>query len=104
MLTTTGRFSIPLLITRLSGNGMTTILLPLFRRYPNARPKDRFVEVSELATLIGKCQEEKDFELQGFIILAACTGLRKTAILSRKWDELKLDVEFPSIFLPKKGQ
>jgi integrase len=68
---------------------------------PEREARDRFVEVSELAALIGKCQEEKDLELQGFIILAACTGLRKTAILSRKWDEVKLDVEFPSFFLPK---
>lgn len=51
--------------------------------------------------MIEKCQEEKDFELQGFIILAACTGLRKTAILSRKWEDVKLDAEFPSFFLPK---
>ena len=70
---------------------------------PEREARDRFVEVSELAALIGKCQEEKDFELQGFIILAACTGLRKTAILSRKWEEVKLDVDFPSIFLPKKA-
>ncbi len=28
--------------------------------------------------------------------------MRKTAILSRKWDEVKLDVDFPFIFLPKK--
>lgn len=69
---------------------------------PENEPRDRFVEVSELAALIEQCQAEKDYELQGFIILAACTGLRKTAILSRKWDELKLDVDFPSIFLPKK--
>ena len=64
--------------------------------------RDRFVEVSELASLIGQCQKVKDFELQGFIILAACTGLRKTAILSRKWEEIQLDAEFPSIYLPKK--
>ena len=69
---------------------------------PEREARDRFVEVSELAALIGKCQEEKDFELEGFIILAACTGLRKTAILSRKWEEVKLDVDFPSIFLPRK--
>lgn len=69
---------------------------------PEREARDRFVEVSELAALIEQCQKEKDFELQGFIILAACTGLRKTAILSRKWEEVKLDVEFPSIFLPKK--
>ncbi len=69
---------------------------------PERESRDRFVEVSELAALIEQCQKEKDFELQGFIILAACTGLRKTAILSRKWEEVKLDVDFPSIFLPKK--
>lgn len=68
---------------------------------PEREARDRFVEVSELAALIGKCQEEKDFELQGFIILAACTGLRKTAILSRKWEDVKLDAEFPSFYLPK---
>ncbi len=69
---------------------------------PERDARDRFVEVSELASLIGQCQKEKDFELQGFIILAACTGLRKTAILSRKWEEIQLDAEFPSIYLPKK--
>ncbi len=69
---------------------------------PEREARDRFVEVSELAALIEKCREEKDFELQGFIILAACTGLRKTAILSRRWEEVKLDANFPSIFLPKK--
>ena len=66
---------------------------------PEAR--DRFVDVSELVALIGQCQKEKDFELQGFIILAACTGLRKTALLSRLWAEVQLDAEFPFIFLPK---
>ncbi len=70
---------------------------------PEREARDRFVEVSELAALIEQCQKEKDFELQGFVILAACTGLRKTAILSRKWEEVKLDVDFPSIFLPKKA-
>ncbi len=61
-----------------------------------------FVEVSELASLLEQCQKEKDFELQGFITLAACTGLRKTAILSRKWSEVQLDVDFPYIHLAKK--
>ena len=69
---------------------------------PERESRDRFVEVGELGALIGKCQEEKDFELQGFIILAACTGLRKSAILSRKWNELDLDADFPYIHLPKK--
>lgn len=69
---------------------------------PEREARDRFVEVSELAALITQCQIVKDFELQGFIILAACTGLRKTGVLSRKWTEVQLDVEFPSIYLPKK--
>ena len=69
---------------------------------PEREARDRFVEVSELAALLEQCQKEKDFELQGFITLAACTGLRKTAILSRKWSEVQLDVDFPYIHLPKK--
>lgn len=68
---------------------------------PEREARDRFVEVSELAALIEQCQKEKDFELQGFITLAACTGLRKTAILSRKWEDVKLDGDFPSFYLPK---
>lgn len=63
--------------------------------------RDRFVDVAELTTLLEKCRDEKDYELQGFIILAACTGLRKTALLSRKWSEVQLDVEFPFVHLPK---
>jgi integrase len=69
---------------------------------PEREARDRFVEVSELAALLEQCQKEKDFELQGFITLAACTGLRKTAILSRRWDEVKLDVDYPYIHLPKR--
>ena len=33
--------------------------------------------------------------------MAACTGLRKTAILSRRWSDVKLDGDFPSFYLPK---
>ncbi len=69
---------------------------------PENEPRDRFVEVGELAALLEQCQKEQDFELQGFIILAACTGLRKTAILSRKWSEVDLDADFPYIHLPRK--
>ena len=74
----------------------------LIPQLPEREARDRFVEVSELAALLKKCREEEDFELQGFIILAACTGLRKTAVLSRKWSEVDLESEYPSIFLPKK--
>ena len=71
-------------------------------QYTEPEPRDRFVEVSELAALIEQCQIKGDLELQAFIILAACTGLRKTAILSRKWAEVQLEVDFPYIHLPKK--
>ena len=69
---------------------------------PEREARDRFVEVSEVADLIEQCQKEEDYELQAFIVLAACTGLRKNAILSRRWDEVKVDDEYPYIFLPKK--
>ncbi len=74
----------------------------VIEQVPENEPRDRFVEVSELAALIEKCQQEQDVELQGFIVLAACTGLRKSGVLSRRWDEVKLDADFPSILLPKK--
>jgi integrase len=65
-------------------------------------PRDRFVEVEELGTLIEQCQRAGDFELQGFIILAACTGLRKGAILPRKWTEVRVDDKYPFIHMPKR--
>ena len=72
------------------------------KQVPEREARDRFVEVAELARLIEQCQQEKDLELQAFILLAACTGLRKGAILSRKWDEVRVDDEFPYIYMPKK--
>jgi integrase len=72
------------------------------KQIPEREARDRFVEVKELVSLIEKCQEEEDFELQAFIILAACTGMRKGSILSRKWDEVPVDDEFPYIHMPKK--
>jgi integrase len=69
---------------------------------PERDPRDRFVEVSELVSLIEQCQKMNDLELQAFILLAACTGLRKGAIMPRKWDEVRVDDEFPYIYMPKK--
>ena len=69
---------------------------------PEREARDRFVEVAELASLIEQCQKLKDYELQAFIILAACTGLRKGAIMPRKWEEVRVDDEFPFIHMPKK--
>jgi integrase len=68
---------------------------------PEREPRDRFVEVSELAALIEQCQKEEDYELQAFIILAACTGMRKGEILPRKWSEVAVDEEFPYIYTAK---
>ena len=72
------------------------------KQVPERDARDRFVEVSELVAIIEQCQKVGDYELQAFIILAACTGLRKSSILSRKWEEVKIDDEYPYIFVPKK--
>ena len=71
------------------------------RQIPEREPRDRFVEVSELAALIEQCQKENDLELQAFIVLAACTGMRKGEILPRKWSEVAVDDEFPFIYTAK---
>jgi integrase len=68
---------------------------------PEREPRDRFVEVSELAALIEQCQKENDLELQAFIVLAACTGMRKGEIMPRKWSEVAIDDEFPYIYTAK---
>ncbi len=70
-------------------------------QFPEREPRDRFVEVLELAALIEQCQKENDLELQAFIILAACTGMRKGEIMPRKWSEVKVDDEFPFIYTAK---
>jgi integrase len=70
-------------------------------QFPEREPRDRFVEVSELAALIEQCQKENDLELQAFIILAACTGMRKGEIMPRKWTEVAVDDEFPYIYTAK---
>jgi integrase len=64
-------------------------------------PRDRFVEVKEILAIVEKCLEEEDYELLGFTILAACTGMRKGEILPRKWDEVRVDDEYPFIYTAK---
>jgi len=58
------------------------------RQIEERDPRDRFVTVQELVQLFEQCVLEKDFELRGFIAVAACTGMRKGEILPRKWDEV----------------
>ncbi len=70
-------------------------------QFAEREPRDRFVEVAELAALIERCQKENDLELQAFIVLAACTGMRKGEIMPRKWSEVAADAEFPYIYTAK---
>ncbi len=63
--------------------------------------RDRFVAVEEVVKLIQVCQQEEDYELMGFIILAACTGMRKGEILPRKWSDVGVDDEYPFIYAAK---
>src|SRR6266404_3507895 len=72
------------------------------KQLPEREARDRFVEVTELVAIIEECQKQKDYELQAFIILAACTGMRKSSILSRRWSEVPVDDEFPYIHMQKK--
>src|SRR5947209_6968175 len=60
---------------------------------PEREPRDRFVTVEELAALIGQCQEEGDLELQGFIILAACTDMRRRESMRRQLSDVGVDGE-----------
>jgi integrase len=71
------------------------------KQVPENEPRDRFVFVEELAALLDKCKELGDFELRGFIAVAACTGMRKGEILPRKWDEVRVDDEYPFIYTAK---
>ena len=64
-------------------------------------PRDRFVSVDELVSLLNKCAEVEDYELRGFVAVAACTGMRKGEILPRKWDEVRVDDEYPFIYTAK---
>jgi integrase len=68
---------------------------------PEREARDRFVSVEELAKLIQTCQKKKDYELLGFVILAACTGMRKGEILPRRWSEVPVDDEYPFIYAAK---
>ena len=64
-------------------------------------PRDRFVSVDELVALLNKCAEVEDFELRGYIAVAACTGMRKSEILPRKWEVVRVDDEYPFIYSAK---
>jgi integrase len=71
------------------------------KQMPENDPRDRFVTVQELALLLDQCKIEEDFELRGFIAVAACTGMRKGEILPRRWEEVRVDDEYPFIYTAK---
>jgi integrase len=71
------------------------------RQIEERDPRDRFVTVDELVSLLNKCAEIKDFELRGFTAVAACTGMRKGEILPRRWEEVRVDDEYPFIYTAK---
>jgi integrase len=68
---------------------------------PEREPRDRFVTIAELAAIVSQCREENDLELQGFVILAACTGMRRGEIMPRKWSEVRVDDEYPYIYVAR---
>lgn len=68
---------------------------------PEREPRDRFVTVAELVALINLCKKENDLELQGFVILAACTGMRRGEIMPKKWEDVLVDEEYPYIYTAK---
>jgi len=59
--------------------------------------RDRFTTAEEILRLLQKCDQEKDTELKVFVTIAATTGLRKGAILPRKYTEVFLEEEIPFI-------
>jgi integrase len=71
------------------------------RQIPETEPRDRFVTVAEMASLLETCKSKGDFELRGFIAVAACTGMRKGEILPRRWTEVRVDDEYPFIYTAK---
>jgi len=75
-----------------------TTLVSIFSE-PSGR--DRFTTAEEILRLLQKCDQEKDTELKVFVTIAATTGLRKGAILPRKYTEVFLEEEIPFIYVGK---
>jgi len=66
------------------------------------KPATVSLKAPEPVALFKQFRKESNLELQGFSILAAGTGLQKTAILSPKLSEVQLGTDFPYMHLPKK--
>jgi integrase len=67
------------------------------RKEPPGR--DVFLTPAQFNTLLTACGN--DAELRAFLVLAGTTGARKSEILARRWDEIKLDGTSPHIYIPR---
>jgi integrase len=63
--------------------------------------RDRFTTPEEIKKVLNKCDTEEDFELKGFVVIAATTGLRKGSILPLKYSDIFFDSEIPYLYVDK---
>jgi len=57
-------------------------------QFPESPGRDRFTTSEELNQVLTVCDSESDLELKAFILIAATTGLRKGAILPRRFSRI----------------
>jgi integrase len=67
------------------------------RKEPPGR--DRFLVPPEFRKLVAECRA--DPALWAFVWLASTTGARKGEILSRRWEEVRLDDAVPHLYVPR---
>ena len=67
------------------------------RKEPPGR--DRFLTPDDFGRLIAQCRDNP--QLHAFVWLAATTGARKSEILQRKWDEVRLEGAAPHLYVPR---
>ncbi len=67
------------------------------RKEPPGR--DVFLTPAQFNKLLDACGD--DIELRAFLVLAGTTGARKSELLARRWDEVKLDGTSPHIYIPR---
>jgi integrase len=67
------------------------------RKEPPGR--DVFLTPAQFNKLLTACGD--DVELRAFLVLAGTTGARKSELLARRWEEVKLDGASPHIYIPR---
>jgi integrase len=68
---------------------------------PQPPGRDRFTTSEEIQKFFEACDKADDRELKAFVIIAATTGLRKGAILPRRYVDVFLNTEVPYIYVGK---